>query len=193
MPTTQTSAKAGSRPGDARSPGAKPAHVERATAGDQRDADQQQQLRLQAPGAQQALAAICASARRARRAARSKMRWPSRRRTERRPFDAAQQIARATEVERDAAGQRQQAHQQRRGEAVPDGQAVFGCRRPEHGAYRRIQERANRDRRNNHRRSRQASTRTSTGKRIQRGGSCGVRGSSVGAGPKNTSRMKRSE
>ena len=41
--------------------------------------------------------------------------------------------------------------------------------------------------------TRQASTRSSTGNRIQRGGSWGVRGRPVGAGPKNTSRMKRSE
>src|SRR5690606_41323369 len=40
--------------------------------------------------------------------------------------------------------------------------------------------------------SRQTSTRTSTGKRIQRGGSCGARGRSSGSCPKNTL-MKRSE
>ena len=31
------------------------------------------------------------------------------------------------------------------------------------------------------------------GKRMRNGGSCGVRGRSFGGGPKNTSRMKRSE
>ena len=41
--------------------------------------------------------------------------------------------------------------------------------------------------------TRQASTRNSTGKRIQRGGSCGVRGRSRGGGPKKTPWMKRSE
>ena len=41
--------------------------------------------------------------------------------------------------------------------------------------------------------TRQASTSNSIGKRIQRGGSCGVRGRPTGAGPKNTPWMKRSE
>ena len=41
--------------------------------------------------------------------------------------------------------------------------------------------------------SRQVSTSSSTGTRIQRGGSCGVCGRSVAGGPKNTSTVKRSE
>ena len=40
---------------------------------------------------------------------------------------------------------------------------------------------------------RQASTSSSIGKRIQRGGSCGSRGRLAGGGPKNTPWMKRSE
>src|SRR4051794_19981179 len=41
--------------------------------------------------------------------------------------------------------------------------------------------------------TRQASTSSSAGKRIRNGGSRGVRETAVGGGPKNTSRMKRSE
>ena len=41
--------------------------------------------------------------------------------------------------------------------------------------------------------TRQASTSSSTGTRIQCGGSCGVSGRSVAAGPQNTSMVKRSE
>ena len=41
--------------------------------------------------------------------------------------------------------------------------------------------------------TRQVTTSTSTGKRIQRTGSCGSRGRSTGGGPKKTWWMKRSE
>ena len=40
--------------------------------------------------------------------------------------------------------------------------------------------------------SRQVNTNSSTGARIQRGGSCGMWGRSVAGGPKNTSTVKRS-
>jgi hypothetical protein len=41
--------------------------------------------------------------------------------------------------------------------------------------------------------TRHARTRSSAGNRMRNGGSCGARGRSFGAGPKNTSRMNRSE
>ena len=75
---------------------------------------------------------------------------------------------------------------------MPDGEAVCGGRRAEHRTHRGVESRTDRHR------GRDADDETRQNEELDRephqnGGSWGVRGRFVGAGPKNTSRMKRSE
>ena len=111
---------------------------------------------------------------------------------ERRTLDAAEQIAVQHEVQRHPARQRDDAHQEFGGEAVPDRQAIFGWGGADHSAHGSVENGPDRQRGGDA--DDKADENENLGREPhQEGGSWGVRGRPVGAGPKNTSRMKRSE